>query len=140
MDEDLKDLARAFRKAAEALLEVGELDEARAYLKRADELAGIPLTNPAVGGNVHQMTDVQLRRRGRAIAAAKASTPLHKAAAADPRYGSLRQWASIRKFGRSSVAAYAKGTAPCPAEVDKAAREDFPQAFKRWNWPRGIVQ
>lgn len=135
MDEDTRDLARAFRKAAEALLEVGELDEARAYLKRADEL-----TTLATGASVHQMTDVQLRRRGNAIAKAKASTPLHEAAAADPTYGSLRQWASIRKFGRSSVAAYAKGTAPCPVEVDRQARADFPGAFKRWNWPRGITQ
>jgi hypothetical protein len=140
MTDDDKAMLRVYRKLAEAQLEMGDVAAAAATLARADELTR-GLTPGHSTRNVQRpMAPGQLKARGQAIAAAKASTPLHAAAAQDPRFGSLRQWSIAHKFGKSSVNSYALGVAPAPAEIDRQARRDFPNAFKHWNWPLGIAE
>lgn len=151
LSDDTKDLARAFRKMAEALLEMGKVDEAAKALTRADEiLSGTP---SKVSGRIVQMptlTPDQLEGRRRAIALSSPPTPLHQAAAEHKDYGSLNRWADAHGFPRSSLHAAAVGPGYARPEWDTQARKDFPQVFAgpgkkwpdwtlpAWDWPVGV--
>lgn len=139
----MRRLAADLDAKADAALKRGDLDEAaRLTLEATKWMAAAAerdrLTGHHASDNVRKMTGTQLARRGRAVAAAKATTALHAACAGDARFGSLRRYAELRKIGRSSLNDYANGVAPCPEWVDRLVRKDFPTLV--WDWPRGIVK
>src|SRR5688500_4497693 len=110
---------------------------------------GEPEPAPATPRPPRVVGPEEAARRGRAVAKAKAvhASKFHEARANDPRFYGIRGWADARGENRSSVSNYATGKTPCPARVDKKAREDFPQLFaakskggEAWNWPRGVVE
>jgi membrane-bound lytic murein transglycosylase B len=149
-DEDVRtELAKAIAEASR----VGRWEDVR---RLTDALLAV------TGGNenwtstrhavkdVQEMTRAQLKRRGRAVSKAKAekaeqddspAAPLLKAFSDDPRFGSLRAYARVRRYDRSSLSAYANGVAPCPSHIDRKVREDFPSVFESgWTWPKGVTQ
>lgn len=144
LDTDKRDLARAFRKLSEALLESGAVEEAKRALSRADEIltgTQTKITGPIGRGGRRDLTPDALERRRRTMSRklSKKATALHQAAAADDRYGSLSRWARHHGFPVSSIHAAANGTAEPLATWDVQARRDFNQLFASWNWPLPVV-
>jgi hypothetical protein len=130
---------------AEAMLEMGKVDEAAKALARADEiLSGRPTKITGRITSPMALTPEQLEGRRRAIAGSNPPTPLHAAAAADERYGSLNRWADVHGFPRSSVHSAVMGPSYARPEWDEQARKDFPDVFKAtkdrpaWTWPVGV--
>lgn len=151
MDDEAILLARAFRQLAEVQLQKGNDEAAAKALDKADQILG--LTKPQgyvdssreMSGNQEAIRRDEIRvKRNKAIAVAKATTPLHMAAA--ERFGSLRQWSLRNGWPVSSVSAYAIGVSSAPVAVDRQARRDFPEVFKGdpandvdpWEWPKGV--
>jgi hypothetical protein len=127
--------------ALRAAVEAGDREGALKALRQAElwrEMARLTPGKPS--GNLREMTDAQLERRGKAIAAAKNAKTKDKLLKAI----TASQWGSQERYARHrlgisppALTGYRNGSTPCPRIVADRVLKDFGIAHDYW--PAGVV-